>query len=167
MAWFGEYISLSIVSLPEASLRIFLAILFGMLLGWEREVKNKPIEFRAYIIVAVTTCVVAMLGQELYSDFSHADSVVKVDLAKIIAGVLTGIGFLGAGAVIQKDSDRVVGTATGASIWAAGGLGLTLGFGLYGLAVLAFIVVTATLVVGGWIISLGDGKDDKMDTDGD
>src|SRR5690606_24866655 len=99
-----------------------------------------PIDFRAYMIVAVTTCIIALLGQELAAQFTNVDEEIEVqiDLSRIISGVLTGIGFLGAGAIIQRSNDRVIGTATGASIWAAGGIGLALGFGHYGLAIMLF-----------------------------
>ncbi|MCK7592065.1 MgtC/SapB family protein [Pseudomarimonas salicorniae] len=145
-------LSLTYVSWPELFLRVGLAMLFGLLLGLDRASKNKPIDFRAYMIVAVTTCIIAVLGQELYSEFSNADPVVSVDLAKIIAGVLTGIGFLGAGAIIHRGEGDVVGTATGASIWSAGGIGLALGFGYYGLALVAFLAVGAILAFSGWLV---------------
>ena len=74
-----------------------------------------------------------------------------MDLGKIIEGTMTGIGFLGAGAIIKVEKDKVVGTATGASIWASGGLGLCLGFGMYGLALLAFLGIATILIIGGVI----------------
>jgi len=94
---------------------------------------------------------VAILGQELYADYADADRVVSMDLAKLVAGVLSGIGFLGAGAIIRAGDGDVVGTATGASVWAAGVLGLTVGFGLYFIALLIFVLVAAILVVGGYL----------------
>ena len=146
---FSEAFSLTFVSLPEAALRVCIAGVFGLIIGLDRDMKNKPIDFRAYIIIAVSTCVIAMTGQELYADFATSDNVLSLDLGKIISGSLTGIGFLGAGAIIRRDDDRVIGTATGASIWASGGIGLAIGFGLYALATLNFIVVWLTLFFGG------------------
>lgn len=146
------------VGLVETMIRVVLAMGFGFLLGMERDRKNKPIDFRAYMIVAVTTCLVAILGQEIYSDYASANGVVSMDLGKIIAGTLTGIGFLGAGAIIKVEGDQVVGTATGASIWASGGIGLCLGFGMYGLAVIGFAAIAITLVAGGYFTK----KDDKQ-----
>lgn len=142
-----------------------MAILFGLVLGLERDTKNKPIDFRAYMIVAVTTCILALLGQEIYSDFSESDSVARVDFSSIISGVMTGIGFLGAGAIIQRNDDRIVGTATGASIWAAGGIGLAIGFGLYSLAIVSFAAIGAILLIGGVIRFQFTGREDKEDKD--
>lgn len=156
-------LSLTYLDWPELMLRVGLAMLFGLILGLDRDTKNKPIDFRAYMIVAVTTCIVAIMGQELYSDFSHADRVVSLDLGKIISGVLTGIGFLGAGAIIHQDGKKVVGTATGASIWAAGGIGLSLGFGFYSLAVVAFLAVGLILIGGGILMGKFKGISDKED----
>jgi putative Mg2+ transporter-C (MgtC) family protein len=158
-----EYLNLSMVTWQEASVRVLLAVLFGLILGIDRDRKNKPIDYRAFMIVAVTSCVVAMLGQEIYTDFSANDHGASIDLGKIISGTLTGIGFLGAGAIIQQGDKQVIGTATGASIWAAGGIGLTLGFGFYTLAVIAFVAVAAILIVGGYGMSLFRGVSDKED----
>ncbi len=156
-----DYLNLSMVSWQEASLRVFLAILFGLILGLDRDRKNKPIDFRAFMIVAVTSCVIAMLGQEIYVDLSANDHGVSIDLGKIISGTLTGIGFLGAGAIIQHGDKQIIGSATGASIWAAGGIGLTLGFGFYTLAFIAFAAVAAILIIGGFCMNAFQGKSDK------
>lgn len=146
----------------EAVFRAVLALGFGMVIGLDRDIKNKPIDFRAYMIVAVTTCMVGILGQELYADFSKASDVLTIDLAKIIEGALTGIGFLGAGAII-KINNKVVGTATGASIWAAGSIGLCLGFGAYILAFIAFGGVAVTLIIFGAFMKDLVEKHDKIE----
>jgi putative Mg2+ transporter-C (MgtC) family protein len=156
-------LELTYVSWQELLLRVGMAMLFGLILGLERDTKNKPIDFRAFMIVAVTTCILAILGQELYSDFSSSDGTLKVDLSTIIAGVMTGIGFLGAGAIIQRGDDRVVGSATGASIWAAGGIGLAIGFGFYILGIVAFAAIGLILLVGGIFRSKLSGTEDKED----
>jgi len=138
------------VSLIEVILRIGLAAGFGLALGLERYWKNKPMDFRAFMIVAVTSCVIAIMAQEVYADYASSDNTVRLDFMQIIAGVLTGIGFLGAGAIIRsRDGAQVIGTATGASIWASGGIGLALGFGFYVLSVISFLAIFAVLFVFG------------------
>lgn len=149
---FSEFINLNVVPLEEAVVRVIIAYLFGLLLGWERNSKNKPIDMHAYIIVSVTTCIIAIMGQELALEFSKNDGIASLDLGKIVEGGLTGLGFLGAGAIIKKGDGKLVGTATGASIWAAGSIGLCLGFGFYGLALLAFILVALALYTGKYIM---------------
>jgi len=94
----NEYFALHYITWTEMTFRIFLACLLCMVFGLERSSKNKPINFRAYMIVAMTSCVVAILGQELGHEFAQYDGVMNMDLGKVISGTLTGIGFLGAGA---------------------------------------------------------------------
>jgi putative Mg2+ transporter-C (MgtC) family protein len=153
-------IGLTYLSWQELLLRVGMAMVFGLILGLERDAKDKPIDFRAYMVIAVTTCILAILGQELYSDFASADGIARVDLTAIIAGVMSGIGFLGAGAIIQRGDKRVIGTATGASIWASGGIGLAIGFGFYSLGIVAFVAIGITLLIGGIIRTRFVGTDD-------
>lgn len=159
-----EYLQTDVVPVHEAIIRCVMALAFGMMIGFERDSKKKPIDFRAYMIVALTTCIIALLGQELYENYNNGhNSLATLDLGKIIEGVMTGIGFLGAGAIIKVEKDKVVGTATGASIWASGGIGLCLGFGMYGLALIAFIGIAAILFIGGIVghFFVGDQRKEK------
>lgn len=145
-----DIINLEVISFFEAIIRVSLAMLFGFCLGFDREMKDKPIDFRAYMIVALTTCIVAILGQELHQNLSNIQDATKLDMGKVIAGTLTGLGFLGAGAIIKVENKQIIGSATGASIWASGIMGLTIGFGFYSLAGIAFLGILATLVIGGF-----------------
>ncbi len=145
-----NYFHMNMFSWPDIILRVVLAALFGLFIGLDRDSKDKPVDFRVYIIVAMTTTVITIMAQEINSYYASNEQFLSLDLGKIIAGVLTGIGFLGAGAIIHKrEDDRVVGTATGASIWAAGGMGLCLGFGQYGLAIVLFVLLGLTLFIVG------------------
>lgn len=153
MDWIFDF---DVVPAWEVVLRIVLAGGLAALIGLERDMKRKPIDFRAYMIIAVTSCIVAVMAQEIYADYQNSDGPVSLDFMRIVEGVLTGIGFLGAGAIIRNqngDGRRVVGTATGASIWASGCLGLTAGFGFYGLTMMAFVAVWGILLVTGLLLS--------------
>lgn len=161
MDFIFDALRLETIGFAELSLRIALALLFGFVLGYERDKKDKPIDFRAFMIVCVATCIIAIMGQELYSVYDGPNTMPPVDMAKIIAGVLTGIGFLGAGAIIHSGDTKIIGTATGASIWASGAIGLAIGFGLYGLAVAAFIAVAIVLVIGGIWMEKVIGREDN------
>ena len=156
-----DYCQLNLFEWPDVTLRVLLAALFGLLIGLDRDQKNKPVDFRVYMIVAITTTVVTIMAQEINSYYSSTEQFLTLDLGKIIAGVLTGIGFLGAGAIIKVNDSQVVGTATGASIWASGGMGLCLGFGLYGLAFVLFIALSLTLVIAGRAMSKLTNTDQK------
>ncbi|MBP5856875.1 MgtC/SapB family protein [Marivibrio halodurans] len=146
------FFDFDVVPVHEVLIRVALAALFGLVLGLDRERKRKPIDFRAFMIVCVATCIVAIMAQELFADYRDAENTVRLDFMRIIEGVLTGIGFLGAGAIIRlNDGEGVRGTATGASIWTSGVLGLTLGFGFYGLAFIGFVAMATILVVLGFL----------------
>lgn len=151
-----ELLGYRTVGVMEVALRIALAGGFGLALGLERHWKNKPMDFRAFVIVAIISCVIAIMAQEIYADYQSSDSTVRLDFMQIISGVLTGIGFLGAGAILRSQDDRVVGTATGASIWASGGIGLSLGFGFYVLTALSFVAIFGLLFVSGLLMRGSD-----------
>ena len=133
----------------DALFRVMLAMLFGFCLGYDRSIKNKPIDFRVYMIVATTTCLLAIMGNELYFIYQGSSNLLEMDILRLVEGVLVGIGFLGAGAIIKGEGQNILGSATGASIWSAGAMGLMLGFGLYGLAILGFLVLAVTLILFG------------------
>ena len=120
-------------------------------------------DFRAYIIIAISTCGIAIFTQELIHMYEDSSEVISIGIGKIIAGVLTGIGFLGAGAIIHIDDNRVVGTATGASIWASAGIGLIVGFGFLALSAFMFAAMALTLIVGGKCLKTFQGRSDHED----
>ncbi len=159
---FDAHLGLSTLSHGELIFRVFLAILFSLILGYDRDKKGKPMDFRAYIIVCVTTCLISILALEISESHNHSEFL-TMDLSRVIAGTLTAIGFLGTGAIITKDNDKVVGTATGASIWAAGGLGLSIGFGFYFIALIGFLSVAGILLIGGFFMEKTMGREDNGD----
>lgn len=147
----SDILELQTVSWAGVFLRVGLACFFGFLLGLDRSVKKKPVDFRVFMIVAATACLVALMGQELLASYHQENVRFFFDLTRVIEGVLVGIGFLGAGVIIKHgESEKVRGTATGASIWSAGAIGLMLGFGFYGLAGVGFIVLAVILVIFGF-----------------
>ena len=140
------------LSWPDALLRVAIALGFGFLLGYDRSQKNKTVDYRVYMIVAATTCLLAIMGEEMIAQHNGSADNVQLGLFRIVQGVLTGIGFLGAGAIIKmRDDQKIIGTTTGASIWGSGSMGLMIGFGLYGLAILGFTVLVAILIIFGFL----------------
>lgn len=157
---FDQLIEFRTLGFLDAVLRIFLAGAFGLVLGLERSWKNKPMDFRAFVIVGVITCIVAIMAQEIYADYSSTDQTVLLDFMQLIGGTLTALGFLGAGAILHSRDNRVIGTATGASIWASGGLGMALGFGFYALSALGFLAIFAALFLFGLMMPAPDDDDE-------
>ena len=146
--------------------RLMIAAALGCLIGLDREMKNKPIDFRAYMIICVATCLLAILWQEIMSGFGEQDAAMaSTNFGKLVDGVLSGVGFLGAGAIIkhydgQKDQ-KVIGTATGASIWASAILGLLVGFGYITMALMGFGVIFGILFARGLLRKPLTGQEDK------
>jgi putative Mg2+ transporter-C (MgtC) family protein len=97
------------LSAAEALLRVGLAVLLGMAIGLEREWREKAAGFRTITLVTVGS---ALFVTITYSGFSPADR------ARVAAGVVTGIGFLGAGAIL-RERGQVIGLTTAATVWAA------------------------------------------------
>lgn len=125
----------------DAIARIALSILFALSIGIERFVHKKPIDFRPFVIISLSACGLGLLVMEL--PFSSTDANLSIDPAKVISGVMGGIGFLGAG-VLFREGDIVKGAGSAASIWSAGAIGLICGMGflwLGGLIALGIVVL--------------------------
>lgn len=110
-------------------LRLLLACGLGMAVGLEREFAGKAAGFRTHTLVC--------LGAALFTLVSIYAFGTSADIARVAAGVVAGIGFLGAGAIIHREGGSVEGLTTAASIWAVAAIGLAAASGLYWPAVLA------------------------------
>jgi putative Mg2+ transporter-C (MgtC) family protein len=136
----------------EVIIRLLLAVVVGGLIGYEREYKNRPAGFRTHILVCVGACVISMIqlydvDQTINIILAHPQlaNALKADIGRIGAQVVSGIGFLGAGAIIhQKGSVR--GLTTAASLWVVACIGLAVGLGYYTLSILSLITVVLVLV---------------------
>ena len=118
----------------EVALRLVFAVIAGGLIGLEREVVHKPAGVRTHMLVS--------LGSALFVIIT-LDSV-PGEVARIIAGIATGVGFLGAGTIF-KAKDDVHGLTTAASIWAVAAVGLTIGLGYYVTMLISVFLILAVL----------------------
>lgn len=142
----------------EAVIRLTLAAVLGGIVGLEREVRGHEAGFRTFMLVAAGAALAMIVSMSFSSaSWVNADAlptlgdrfVVSVDPARIAYGVMTGVGFLGAGTIIQR-RNRVEGLTTAAGIWSVAALGLAAGFGLYVLSVVATLLLLFTLLLLGW-----------------
>lgn len=122
--------------LPVFLLRCGVAALCGGLIGIERELRNKPAGFRTNILIC--------LGSAIYMAIGLLIPAERSDPARIAAQVVTGIGFLGAGCIIQS-GNYVRGLTSAATIWVVAAIGLVAGAGYPVLAFIASVIVIATL----------------------
>lgn len=119
-------------------LRVVLACLIGGIIGAERASKHHVAGLRTYILVCLGSCV-AMMTNQFISDSS--------DVARLGAGVVAGIGFLGAGTIMVTSRNQVRGLTTAAALWACGCVGLAIGIAFYTMAIAAAIVILLALVL--------------------
>ena len=129
------------MSIGEITLRLLLAVLFGGAVGIERETSHKPAGLRTNILIC--TCATMMMA---LSQLNVGGKDLGTEAMRIAAGVITGVGFLGAGAIIQSRG-AVHGLTTASTIWAVAGLGLVLGAGYYALAAIFTAIIVLTLVL--------------------
>ncbi len=129
-----------------------LAILVGGVIGLERQFHGRPAGLRTNTLVCLASTILIYASQSLPADLVNGDSGnslltrVVIDPNRLAAGIVTGIGFLGA-AVVIRAGDLVRGITTGACVWSVAALGIVIGQGRYGLA-LAGMVVMLTVLVG-------------------
>ncbi|WP_116236274.1 MgtC/SapB family protein [Parasphingopyxis lamellibrachiae] len=115
----------------EMLTRLGAAALFSAALGIERYKNRKPVDFRPFLIIAVVSAALMIAITEFATTAS--DETFSIDPAKVFNGILTGIGFLGAGALF-RDDNVVRGAGSAAAIWASGGIGIMCGLGYLWLA---------------------------------
>ena len=145
---FAESLTVKVVSL-----RLLLAVVFGGIVGYTRERYNKPAGFRTHILVCFGAAIISMVQDQLRLDImelaranAEVASVVKTDLGRLGAQVVSGIGFLGAGSIMKEKGETVGGMTTAAGIWATGCAGLGIGWGFYNLAFPAIVFMLLILV---------------------
>ncbi len=122
----------------EYLLRIVLSALCAFFIGLERERRLKNAGIRTHIIVAISACLMMIISK--YGFFDVLERGLSVDASRIAAGVVSAIGFLGAG-VIYVRKETTVGLTTAAGLWATVGIGLALGSGMYVLGIATTICI--------------------------
>jgi putative Mg2+ transporter-C (MgtC) family protein len=128
---------------PEVQLdivfRVFVALVIGSAIGIEREYRGHAAGVRTLAMVSVGSCIFTALGVYVFP--GHA-----TDPTRIAAQVVTGVGFLGAGAIFRAE-DGVKGLTTAATVWVVAALGMAVGFGLFIIATAAAVIVLIGLVL--------------------
>lgn len=132
------------ISDGEVVLRLLLSVLLSGLVGLEREAKGRAAGFRTHILVCLGSTLIMLTG--VYMAERYRGIGVDMDPSRLAAQVVSGIGFLGAGTIIQF-RDSVRGLTTAASIWAASGVGLAVGAGFYIGAAASTVIVLVVLHV--------------------
>jgi putative Mg2+ transporter-C (MgtC) family protein len=151
-------------SITEVAIRLTAAAVMGGIIGWDRERADKPAGIRTHMLVALGSCSFTLLGFEVGAHLSPRTGD-GFDPTRVLQGVIGGIGFLGAGAIIQNRG-HVSGITTAASVWVAGALGAAAGVGAYVLALATTLLSLAVLMSVGTLERLAGKshpKEPKLD----
>ena len=132
-------------SFPVIAARLLLATLYGAVIGFEREWRNRPAGLRTHILVCVAAATFGILTIEIVHAPMFAQDSVKVDPIRVVEAVTAGVAFLAAGSILFSRGE-VHGLTTGAGMWLAGAIGVACGLGLWQVAGFATLIV---LVVAG------------------
>jgi putative Mg2+ transporter-C (MgtC) family protein len=138
----------------DIALRLALALAAGGIIGLERSYHGRPAGFRTHALVCVASALLMLVTayESLWFNAGPSQRAV-IDPTRMAQGIMTGIGFLGAG-VIMKDGLSVRGLTTAASIWITAAIGILMGIGFYLPAALATLLTLGTLSVFRWIESM-------------
>jgi putative Mg2+ transporter-C (MgtC) family protein len=121
-------------------LRLLAAMIVGAVVGVQRERSGKPAGVRTHMLVA--------LGAALFVIGPMEFGMLESDLSRVIQGLITGIGFLGAGAILKlEDKREIEGLTTAAGIWMTAAMGLAVGLGRFGLALISVLVAWFVLAL--------------------
>lgn len=127
----------------EEILRLLAAALAGAIVGLDREAKSRPAGFRTNTLVALGSAAFTLIALMLVRDLTDDAGLENVDPTRIIAYIISGVGFLGAGAIIQARG-QVLGLTTAAGIWVVASIGMAFGAGYY---VLGSITLAVAMIV--------------------
>ena len=137
---------------------MLISTVLGTAVGWERQIGRKPAGLRTHTLVCMGSTLFVLLTIHAARDFGGGN----VDPTRIIHGVVTGVGFLGAGSIMRQEG-FVHGLTTAASIWMVAAIGVAVGVHAWGLAVtgtvLALVVLEGYRWVERWLSPVGEGRE--------
>lgn len=138
-----------VAQLTRVTVRLLFAALLGALIGYERERRQSAAGLRTHMLVALGSAIFVLVPQQA--------GMTSADLSRVLQGVISGIGFLGAGAVLKRDNPgEIQGLTTAASIWATAAIGITVGLGREATAILSTLMV---LFILGVLLRLGKRRE--------
>ena len=123
----------------ELTVRLVVALLLGAIIGWEREMQRMPAGFRTHALVALGSAVFTVVS-------AYAFTGPGSDPTRVAAQIVSGIGFLGGGAILHHGGS-VRGLTTAASLWAVAAVGMAAGAGLFVMAAVSAVLVIVALEV--------------------
>ena len=144
-------------NLAATAFRLFLAMLFGGIIGLERGRRRRPAGFRTHILVCMGAALAMSISQYVAVTLGQT-----TDVSRLGAQVINGIGFLGAGTIVVTGSQQVKGLTTAAGLWASACMGLAIGAGYYECALLACFTIFITITVLNYVEKLLTSRTKNM-----
>ncbi|MBS4751030.1 MgtC/SapB family protein [Granulicatella sp. zg-ZJ] len=141
----------------DIAIRLVLAIIFAGVIGYDRQRKSRPAGLRTHILVCVGATTVALIQSAVFYEKLSIHPEIDVDQVRLLAPIVSGIGFLGAGTIVVT-KQRVAGLTTAASLWTSAGIGIALGMGYYKIACLSFLAVVFSLTIIRFIVHVPNVK---------
>ena len=131
----------------ELALRILLATVLGLIVGIEREIRDRPAGMRTHAMVSLGACLFAVISAYGFGEFetTRSQSNIQVDVTRVASNIVSGVGFLGGGAILKYGA-TVRGLTTAAGLWVAAAIGLGIGVGSYTVTLVATAAVLLSLV---------------------
>ncbi|WP_461206190.1 MgtC/SapB family protein [Clostridium sp. DL1XJH146] len=137
----------------EILTRLIISVLIGGIIGFEREYKNRPAGLRTHMLVCVGSCVVSIIQILMIEEATNMitanpalNASIKVDIGRMSAGVISGIGFIGAGTIIHHKGS-VSGLTTAATLWIVACIGIAIGMGYYFLCISTTVIIILVVVL--------------------
>lgn len=131
---------------PDVLVKITIALLLSLVMGVERQLKKKPIGLKTSAIIATFSCLLTIVSIESAYTFPISEDIeIRMDPLRLPAQIVSGIGFLGAGAILRRDNDNITGITTAAMIWGAASIGIAVGAGFYIEALFTVILVMVVI----------------------
>ena len=114
----------------ESLIKLLIAMLFGLFIGIDRQLKQKPLGIRTSMVISIASCLVTLVSIHAYDKFANPNHP-NMDPMRLAAQIVSGIGFLGAGVILRRGGDAISGLTSAALIWTASGIGIAVGAGFY------------------------------------
>lgn len=148
MKWGSKMLDILTFNLNELNVitiivRVLLATFIGGLIGTERDMRQRSAGIRTHMLVCLGAAIVMMTNEYIYLEMGDGN----IDITRMGAQVVSGIGFIGAGTILVTRDNRIKGLTTAAGLWAAAALGLGIGIGFYEMAVIGAIAIFGIMIV--------------------
>ncbi|WP_028562686.1 MgtC/SapB family protein [Paenibacillus pinihumi] len=130
----------------EMMMKLGLALVFGMLIGIDRQIKHKQLGLRPSMVICVASCLITLVSIHAFGKFGGTNHP-NMDPMRLAAQIVSGVGFIGAGVILRRSNEVISGLTSAALIWSSSALGIAIGAGFYAEAAVGVILLIAAVNV--------------------